>query len=75
MISLRFGIKVVGSDTVGLGLRSCRVLGNEMVEILVKKLRRLRVYQKGGSSVFKKKKIYKPTGLFFPTLNVATTLP
>ena len=38
---------------VGSVFRSSRVLGNEMVEILEKKPRRLRVYEKGGSSVFK----------------------
>ena len=32
-ISLSFGIRVVESDMVGSGLRSYRVLENEMVEI------------------------------------------
>ena len=74
MISLRFGIRLVGSD-IGSGLRSSRVLGNEMIKISVKKLRRLRVYEKGGSSVFKIFLFISQLVYFFPTLNDATTLP
>ena len=45
---------MIESDTVRSGLRSSRVLENENVEILSEKLRRLRFYEKGCSSVFKK---------------------
>ena len=44
---------MVELDMVGSGLRSSRVLENENVEILSEKLRRLRVYEKGFSSVLK----------------------
>ena len=53
MSSLRTGIKVVQSDMEGSGLQIFRVLENENVEILNEKLIRLRVYEKGGSLVFK----------------------
>ena len=48
MSSLRTGIRVLESYMIGLGFRSSRVLENWS-----EKLRRLRVYEKGGSSVVK----------------------
>ena len=54
MTSWRFGIRVVGSDMIMLGFMNYRVLGSEMRETRVKKLRRVSVYEKGGYSVFKK---------------------
>ena len=51
---MEVGIRVVGSDMVMLGFLNSRVLGSEMRETQVKKLRRVRVYEKGGYSFFKK---------------------
>ena len=64
MISLRFRIRVVGSDMVGLGCLNFMVLGVgggggggvggvEVREIRLKKLRRLIFYEKGGFLVLK----------------------
>ena len=57
---------------VMLGFLNSRVLGSEMRETCVKKLRRVSDYEIRWLFSFQKISIYKPTDSLCATLNVAT---